>query len=61
MKIGDLVCSRHDTSHQGVVVKIGPKETSIDHGKSVAKIKWFDGETTFEFIKMMVVLSVSEE
>tara|TARA_Y100001937_G_scaffold56119_1_gene77142 strand:+ start:1331 stop:1516 length:186 start_codon:yes stop_codon:yes gene_type:complete len=61
MKVGDLVHSRHDNNYLGIVLKIGPKETFTDHGKTVAKIKWFDGETTFEFIKMMVVLSVSEE
>ena len=57
MNVGDLVCSRHDASHQGIVIKIGPKETRIDHGKSVAKVQWFDGDITFEFKKMLEVLS----
>ena len=57
MKMGDLVCSRHDRSHRGIIIKIGPKETRIDHGKSVAKIQWFDGDITFEFKKMLEVLS----
>jgi len=38
-------------------MKIGPKETRIDHGKSVAKVQWFDGDVTFEFKKMLVILS----
>ncbi len=60
MNVGDLVCSRHDTSHRGIVTMIGPKETRIDHGKSVAKVQWFDGEITFEFKKMLVILSEIE-
>ena len=57
MNIGDLVCSRHDSSHRGIIMFIGPKETRIDHGKSVVKVQWFDGEITFEFKKMLEVLS----
>ncbi len=57
MKRGSLVKSRHDHDHRGIVIMIGPKETSIDHGKSVAKIQWFDGDITFEFIKMLEVIS----
>lgn len=57
MKAGDLVCSRHDATYRGIVMKIGPKETRIDHGKSVAKVQWFDGDVTFEFKKMLVILS----
>jgi len=57
MRVGSLVHSRHDHDYRGVVIMIGPKETSIDHGKSVAKIQWFDGDITFEFIKMLEVIS----
>ena len=57
MKRGSLVKSRHDHDHRGIVIKIGPKETSVDHGKSVAKIQWLDGDITFEFIKMLEVIS----
>ncbi len=57
MNVGDLVCSRHDSSHQGIIMIIGPKETRIDHGRSVAKVHWFDGDITFEFKKMLEVLS----
>jgi hypothetical protein len=60
MKVGDLVCSRHDTTYRGIVMKIGPKETKIDHSKSVAKVQWFDGDITFEFKKMLVVLSETD-
>ena len=57
MKVGDLVCSRHDQEHQGIVMVIGPKETQFDHGKSIAKVNWFDGDITFEFKKMLEILS----
>lgn len=60
INIGDLVCSRHDTTYRGIVMKIGPKETRSESWKSVAKVQWFDGDITFEFKKMLVVLSETD-
>ena len=57
MKVGNLVKRRDDHVHRGIVLMVGPNETAIDHGKTVAKVQWFDGDLTFEFIKMLEVLS----
>ena len=57
MKVGDLVRSIHDTQHLGIVMEIGPAETRLDHNKSVAKVQWFDGDLTCEFIKMLEALN----
>ena len=57
MQVGDLVASRHDNAHRGIVMEVGPLATRIDHGKFVVRIQWFDGEETYEFNKMLEVLS----
>jgi len=57
MKVGSLVCSRHDSTYTGIVMEIGPEETRIDHGRSACRIKWLDGDETIEFTKMLEVIS----
>tara|TARA_R110002020_G_C15739498_1_gene724932 strand:- start:52 stop:234 length:183 start_codon:yes stop_codon:yes gene_type:complete len=57
MKVGNLVKRRDDNVHQGIVVEVGPQETAIDHGNHVARVQWTDGDLTYEFIKMLEVLS----
>ena len=57
MKVGNLVKRRDDHIHHGIIVEVGPQETMIDHGSSVAKVQWNDGDLTCEFIKMLEVLS----
>ena len=57
MKVGNLVKRRDDNVHQGIVVEVGPQETATDHGSTVAKVQWNDGDLTCEFIKMLEVLS----
>tara|TARA_R110002074_G_scaffold183653_3_gene348928 strand:- start:34 stop:219 length:186 start_codon:yes stop_codon:yes gene_type:complete len=57
MRVGDLVKRRDDHIHHGIVVEVGPQETAIDHGSTVAKVQWNDGDLTCEFIKMLEVLS----
>ncbi len=59
MKVGDLVRSRHDHSYRGIIVDTSPIETRIDHGDNVCKVQWFDGDVSFEFLKMLEVLSES--
>ena len=58
MKVGNLVKRRDDHAHHGIVVEVGPQE-AIDHGSTVAKVQWNDGDLTCEFIKMLEVLSES--
>ena len=58
MKRGSLVRNRHD-GHRGIVMEVGPKETRTDHGKRCARIQWFDGYETIEFIKVLEVISES--
>ena len=57
MKRGSLVRSKHDHDHRGIVREIGPEPTRTDHGKRCARIQWFDGYETIEFIRMLEVLS----
>ena len=57
MKIGSLVCSRHDLGYHGIVLEVGPKETWIDHSRRTCRIQWVDGSETIEFIKSLEVIS----
>ena len=59
MRVGNLVKRRDDHAHHGIVVEVGPQETATDHGSTVAKVQWNDGDLTCEFIKMLEVLSES--
>ena len=58
MKVSDLVKSVHDPDWDtGIVVEVGPEETYTDHGKRACRVKWFDGDETIEFIKMLEIIS----
>ena len=57
MRVGTLVQSRHDPGYQGVVMEIGPEQTRTDHGRRACRVQWIDGDETFEFIKMLEVIS----
>ena len=57
MKVGNLVQSRHDPGYHGVVMEIGPIQTRTDHGRRTCRVRWLDGDETFEFIKMLEVIS----
>ena len=59
MKVGDLVRNVHDDSYHGIIIETAPIETRIDHGDNVCKVRWFDGDVSFEFLKVLVVLSES--
>ena len=59
MKVGNLVKRRDDHVHHGIVIELGPEETRTDHGNSVAKVQWNDGDLTCEFIKLLEVISES--
>ena len=57
MKVGSWVQSRHDPGYHGVVMEIGPVQTRTDHGRRTCRVRWLDGDETFEFIKMLEVIS----
>mgnify|MGYP001160825486 FL=1 len=57
MKVGSLVHSRHDPAYRGIVMEIGPEQTRTDHGRRACRVRWFDGDETFEFIKVLEVVS----
>ena len=59
MKVGDLVKRRDDPTYHGIVTEGGPQETATDHGETVVRVKWNDGEVSYEFVKMLEVLSES--
>ena len=59
MKVGNLVKRRDDHIHHGIVMELGPAVAAIDHGNTVVKIRWNDGDLTCEFIKMLEVISES--
>jgi len=57
MKVGDLVRNVHDDGYHGIIIETAPIETRIDHGDNVCKVRWFDGDVSLEFLKVLVVLS----
>jgi len=57
MKVGALIRSIHDHQLRGIVMELGPEETRTDHGDSVVKVLWGDGDLTCEFVRMLEVLS----
>jgi hypothetical protein len=57
VKVGNLVKRRDDHAHHGIVVEVGPQETATDHGNTVVRVQWNDGDVSFEFLKMLEVLS----
>jgi hypothetical protein len=63
VKVGNLVKRRDDHIHHGIVVEVGPQETATDHGetvvRAVVRVQWNDGEVSYEFVKMLEVISES--
>jgi hypothetical protein len=57
MKVGDLVRNFHDDGYHGIIIETAPIETRIDHGDNVCRVRWFDGDVSLEFLKVLVVLS----
>ena len=56
MKLGSLVCSRHDPGYHGVVLELGPETIPQDAGRA-CRIQWYDGSETYEFIMFLEVIS----
>jgi hypothetical protein len=59
VKVGNLVKRRDDHVYHGIVVEVGPQETATDHGETVVRVQWNDGEVSYEFVKMLEVISES--
>ncbi len=57
MKVGDLVRNVHDDGYHGIIIEAAPAETRFDHGDNVCRVRWFDGDVSLEFVKMLRVLS----
>lgn len=58
MKVGSLVQSRHDPGYHGVVMEMGPHPNRwAGHDNRTCRVQWLDGDETFEFIKMLEVIS----
>ena len=38
-------------------METAPVERRIDHGDNVCKVQWFDGDVSFEFLKVLEILS----
>tara|TARA_R100000234_G_scaffold32180_3_gene18959 strand:+ start:17230 stop:17403 length:174 start_codon:yes stop_codon:yes gene_type:complete len=55
MKIGDLVHSIHDHSHRGIVLQVSRSE------ELVVRVKWFDGDETLEYGRMLEHVEVLSE
>ena len=52
-----MVRSVHDHGYHGIIIETAPIETRIDHSDNVCKVQWFDGDVSFEFLKVLEVLS----
>ena len=65
VRVGDLVCSRRDSSAVGIVLDTDPTETCVDHPGSVCVIFWFSKknralfEKSHEFKKSLEILNES--
>ena len=57
MKVGDMVESPHHTI-RGIVVEVESDEGRYDTGPA-ARIKWFDGDESFEWVKFLRLISES--
>ncbi len=57
VKKGDLVCSIHDPAWQGVVLHVAIN--GDEQARNVAVVQWFDGDSTYEFMNMLKVISAS--
>ena len=57
MRVGSLVQCRATLGYHGIVMEIGPEQTQTDHARRACRVQWFDGDETFEFIKMLEVIS----
>ncbi len=57
MKVGSLICSRHDPGYHGIVVEIEPKTMPEGVGRHSCMIQWLDGSITYEFIMSLEVIS----
>jgi hypothetical protein len=59
MRVGSLVHSLHDPGYHGVVMEIGPEQTLVNAGYAgrACMVQWLGGDKTFEFIKMLEVIS----
>ena len=55
MKVGDMVESPHHTI-RGIVVEVESDEGDFDTGPA-ARIKWFDGDDSFEWANTLRVIS----
>tara|TARA_Y100001938_G_scaffold114378_1_gene157173 strand:- start:4364 stop:4594 length:231 start_codon:yes stop_codon:yes gene_type:complete len=55
MKIGDLVHSIHDHTHRGIVMEVSVSE------EKVVRVKWFDGDETLEYGRMLDHVEVLSE
>tara|TARA_B100000085_G_C18530865_1_gene507922 strand:+ start:1290 stop:1517 length:228 start_codon:yes stop_codon:yes gene_type:complete len=55
MKIGDLVHSIHDHTHRGIVMEVSISE------EKVVRVKWFDGDETLEYGRMLDHVEVLSE
>jgi hypothetical protein len=56
MKVGDMVASPHHTI-RGIVTEVG-SHADANNGPA-CRVKWFDGDESFEWIKFLKVISAS--
>ena len=56
MKVGDMVESPHHFI-RGIVVEVG-SHADANNGPA-CRVKWFDGDESFEWIKFLKVISAS--
>ena len=56
MKVGDMVESSYHTI-RGIVVEAGD-EPDANHGLA-ARVKWFDGDESIEWVKFLRLISES--
>ena len=56
MKVGDLVDSPHHLI-RGIVVEVGDSDHSTYNNGPAVRVKWFDGDDSFEWANTLRVIS----
>jgi len=56
MRVGSLIQFVGNPGFHGVVLEIASNQVD-EYGRRACRVKWLDGDETFEFVKMLEVIS----
>ena len=56
MKVGDMIESLHHMM-RGIIVEVGDGDDEHYNNGPAVRVKWFDGDDSIEWAKVLVVIS----